>query len=245
MLEILDDLFKDQSPTASTDLEADEIILIADRSGSMSSIREDAQGGINEFVREQQKQGNANFTLVEFDTEIDAVYKQTDIKNVADYQLLPRGGTALYDAIGFTLANADNIKTTGKKICVIVTDGGENASREWEQKNVFDRIESLKEKGWDFLFLAANQDAMATGMGLGISYGETVTFGYDSQGTKDAYAVASTYTSNLRGGLSKSATIDALNIDIKNSVGLGKSAVGDFADLDTSDENEESDSDEE
>ena len=238
MLEMLDDLFKDQSPNASPDKEADEIILIADRSGSMGSIREDAQGGINEFIREQQKEGNANFTLVEFDDQIDAVYKQTDIKNVADYELLPRGMTSLYDAIGITLANADKITTTGKKICVIVTDGGENSSREWSQKNVFERIDSLKKNGWDFLFLAANQDAMGTGMSLGIDADETVTFAADSRGATSAYLATTNYVSNLRGGLSKSATIDMLNADLASLKGLGKSSVGDVTEAEEdSDEN--------
>ena len=240
MLEMLDDLFKDQSPTAAATLEADEIILIADRSGSMSSIREDAQGGINEFVRSQKKEpGEANFTLVEFDTQIDAVYKQTDIKHVADYELQPRGGTALYDAIGMTLFNADEIKTTGKKICVIVTDGDENSSREWSQQAVFDRIEELKEKGWDFLFLAANQDAMSTGMSLGMDAGETVTFDASAVGAASAYAATTNYVGNLRGGLSKSATIDMLDADLANMEGLGKSAVGDIDLSETSEDESE------
>jgi hypothetical protein len=236
MLEMLDDLFKDQSPSASPDKEADEIILIADRSGSMTSIRADAEGGINEFIREQKKEGNANFTLVEFDDSIDAVHKQTDIKNVADYELLPRGMTALYDAIGATLANADKITTTGKKICVIVTDGGENSSREWSQKAIFDRIDSLKENGWDFLFLAANQDAMGVGMSLGIEAGETVTFAADAVGASSAYAATTNYVSNLRGGMSKSMTMDMLNADIANMEGLGKSQVGDLELEEDSDE---------
>ena len=232
--EVLDDLFKNASPAASTDLEADEIILIADRSGSMFSIREDAQGGINTYIEEQRKVGNANLTFIEFDEEIDAVYKQTDIKNTSDYELIPRGGTALYDAIGFTLANADSIKTTGKKIVVIVTDGGENASHEWTQKNVFERIESLKKDGWDFLFLAANQDGMATGLSLGMERGETLTFASTGVGTQSAYAAAVNYTSNLRGGMSKGDTMSALDMDIKAMGGLSKTGV------DESDESDES-----
>lgn len=233
--EVLDDLFKTISPAASTDLEADEIILIADRSGSMFSIREDAQGGINTYIEEQRKVGNANLTFIEFDEEIGAVYEQTDIKNTSDYELVPRGGTALYDAIGFTLANADSIKTTGKKIVVIITDGGENASHEWTQENVFKRIESLKKSGWDFLFLAANQDAMATGMKLGMERGETLTFANTSVGTQSAYAAAVNYTSNLRGGMSKGDSISALDMDIKAMGGLSKTGV------DESDESEDKD----
>jgi len=222
MLDILDDLFKNPSPTASHNLEADEIILIVDRSGSMASIQEDAQGGINSFISEQQKEGNANLTMIEFDSKIDPIYKQTDIKDAKEYELIPRGSTALYDAVGATLANANGVKTTGKKIVVIVTDGGENSSREWTQDTVFERIESLKENDWDFLFLAANQDAMKTGMGLGIEAGETVTFDYSGEGVQAGYAAASTYTTNLRGGLSKSATMDALELEIEDSEVLSK-----------------------
>jgi hypothetical protein len=238
MLEMLDDLFKDQQLNASRDLGADEIILIVDRSGSMSSIREDAQGGINTFIKEQQKEGNANLTLVEFDQQIDAVYKQTDIKNVNDYELMPRGGTALYDAIGATLANADSVATTGKKIVVIVTDGGENSSREWTQEAIFDRIDSLKENDWDFLFLAANQDAMATGVSLGMAAGETVAFAASGQGMQAGYAAAVNYTSNLRSGMSKGATLDALDLEIKASADLGKN-LDDIGIIETSDSTEE------
>lgn len=222
MLDILDDLFKNPSPTASRDLEADEIILIADRSGSMYSIQPDAQGGINTFIAEQKKEGNANLTFIEFDSEIDAVYRQTDIKEATEYELVPRGATALYDAIGATLANAESIKTTGKKIVVIVTDGGENASQEWTQENVFKRIETLKEAGWDFLFLAANQNAMKIGMSLGMSAGETVAYNFSGEGSQAGYAAAVNYTTNLRGGMSKSAVMDALDTEIQTSSLLSK-----------------------
>ena len=222
MLDILDDLFKEPSPNASSNKEADEIILIADRSGSMTNIKSDAEGGINAFIKEQQKEGSANLTFVEFDDHVDAVYKQTDIKEAKDYDLQPRGMTALYDAIGATLANADSISTTGKKIVVIVTDGGENSSKEWTQQMVFDRIDSLKESGWDFLFLAAGQDAMGVGMSLGMIAGETVNFAATSVGTQAAYAVASTYTSSLRGGMSKSAVMDMIDDEVDKMDGVHK-----------------------
>lgn len=223
MLDILDDLFKDTPKNASPDSEADEIILIADRSGSMSSIREDAQGGINSFIEAQKKEGNANLTFIEFDSIIDAVYNQIDINEATEYELEPRGGTALYDAIGATLANANNIKTTGKKIVVIVTDGGENASQEWTRDTIFERIDSLKENGWDFLFLAANQDAMDVGTSLGFSAGETVNFAASSQGAQDAYGLASTYTSNIRGKqFSKQVVLDMMDEEIEKSDTLSK-----------------------
>ena len=221
-LDILDDLFKDTPKNASPDTEADEIILIADRSGSMYSIRADAQGGINSFIEDQKKEGNANLTFIEFDSEIDAVYKQIDINEATEYELEPRGGTALFDAIGATLANADSITTTGKKIVVIVTDGDENASQEWTRDMIFERIESLKENGWDFLFLAAGQDAMNVGMSLGISAGETVNFAASALGAAEAYGATGSYVTNLRSGLSKQATLDLLDLEIEDSQTLSK-----------------------
>ena len=223
MNEILDDLFKGTAKNASPDRDADEIILIADRSGSMSNIREDAQGGINAFIEEQKKEGNANLTFIEFDREITPVCTQTDINEAVEYELRPRGSTALYDAIGSTLANADSITTTGKKIVVIVTDGGENASEEWTQQMVFERIESLKENDWDFLFLAANQDAMSVGRGLGVSAGETVNFAASAVGAAGAYDIASTYTTNLRSReFSKEMVLDMLEDDIDKTEGVSK-----------------------
>lgn len=223
MNEILDDLFKGAPTAASSDTDADEIILIADRSGSMYSIQKDAQGGINTFIAEQKNLGNANLTFIEFDGEIDAVYKQTDIKDVSDYELIPRGSTALYDAIGYTLANADGITTTGKKIVVIVTDGGENASTEWRQSMIFERIESLKAAGWDFLFLAANQDAMDIGGRLGIEAGETLNFASTGVGTQAGYAVASNYTTNLRSrSMSKETVMDMMTQEAEETEGVSK-----------------------
>ena len=223
MLDMLDDLFKDLPKNASPDRDADEIILIADRSGSMWSIQEDAEGGINSFIADQKKEGNANLTFIEFDSEITPVYKQVDINEATEYKLQPRNSTALYDAIGGTLANADEIKTTGKKIVVIVTDGGENSSQEWTKESVFQRIDGLKENGWDFLFLAANQDAMGVGMSLGIDAGETINFAASSQGTAEAYGAATTYTSNLRSrSFSKEAVIDMLDQEIEQSETLSK-----------------------
>jgi len=223
MNEILDDLFKGAPKAASPSLEADEIILIADRSGSMSSIKLDAQGGINSFITEQQKEGNANLTFIQFDDTVEAVYKQTDIKDVKEYELEPRGMTSLYDAIGMTLANADSVATTGKKIVVIVTDGGENSSKEWRQETIFERIENLKAAGWDFLFLAANQDAMKTGTSLGIEAGETLTFASTGIGAQNAYGLASTYTSNLRSrAFDKNAVMDMLAKDAEETEGVNQ-----------------------
>ena len=78
-----------------------DITLVVDRSGSMSAIRDDAQGGVNEFIRQQKTEPNdANLTLVQFDTDYEFIYNGTPIQDVGEYELSPRGGTALLDAVG-------------------------------------------------------------------------------------------------------------------------------------------------
>ena len=81
--------------------ELTDITLVVDRSGSMQKIREDAEGGVNAFIEKQAKEpGEALLTLVQFDTEYDFVHKGVAIKEVPTYQLVPRGRTALLDAVG-------------------------------------------------------------------------------------------------------------------------------------------------
>jgi len=154
-----------------------DITLVVDRSGSMETIREDAEGGVNAFVREQAQQpGNALLTLVQFDTQYDFVHKGVPVKQVPAYKLVPRGNTALLDAVGrainetgerlATMAEADR---PGLVIFVIVTDGEENSSSEFSKTQIKEKIADQQAKyNWQFTFLGANQDAFAEAGGMGI-----------------------------------------------------------------------------
>ncbi len=214
---ILDDLFKKTPKQGDSISVADEIILIVDISGSMQSIKTDAQGGINAFIEEQKGVGEANLTIVEFDSSVDVVCERVNIKESKEYILEPRGMTALYDAIGFTLANAERLNPTGKVIVAVVTDGGENDSKEYSQDNVFERITELKEKGWEFLFLSADQDAFGTSAGLGFGAGQTVMFAASGDGVADAYNAIGTYTSAVRGGLNTAKATEELQNYVSTS----------------------------
>lgn len=108
-----------------------DITLVVDRSGSMSSIRDDAEGGINEFIRQQGRvEGEARITLVEFDTEYHFVENGTRVEDVKPYELIPRGATALLDAVGRAinetgsrLAALAEKDRPGLVVFVITTDG--------------------------------------------------------------------------------------------------------------------------
>jgi len=196
--QILDQLFKDMP--AKTGI--DEIIIIVDRSGSMATIKDDAEGGINTFIKQQQDlPGKANLTLVEFDDKVDRLYDRANIKEVTKYSLLPRGWTALYDAIGKTLADFKSVElgTDGTAgVVVIVTDGQENGSREYKQADVFGMITEFQDKGWNFLFLAAGQDAMAAGTRMGINSADTMSYAATKGGIDTAYETACLYASTVR-----------------------------------------------
>jgi hypothetical protein len=154
-----------------------DITLVVDRSGSMSSIRADAEGGINTLLAEQAAQpGQALLTLVHFDTEYEFVHRGVPVSRVPPYRLLPRGMTALLDAVGRAiaetgerLARTAEAERPGLVVFVVVTDGQENSSREYTKARIKEMIEHQQSVyNWQFTFLGANQDAFAEAGGLGI-----------------------------------------------------------------------------
>lgn len=184
------------------------IMFLIDRSGSMHSTAKDAIGGMKQFIADQQKvEGDCTLSVAQFDTTYELVHAARDIHHVPAPQLQPRGGTALYDSWGRAMADFKaGIKATPKAerpehiIFVVITDGGENASQEWTQEKVFAEVTKLTKKGWTFVYLGSNQDAMATGTGLGVAAGSTMTYDNTAIGTFNAYASASTLISNVRSG---------------------------------------------
>jgi hypothetical protein len=178
-----------------------EIVVIADRSGSMGSIRNDAIGGFNTFIGEQQKQGGeANLTVALFDDKYEIMQDKIPLGEAVlfdEKNFIPRGMTALFDAIGKTLNTLIERREKGEidgAIVTILTDGAENASREYRVEQIKTLIEKCeKDYGWEFIFLAANQDAFATGSTFGISAGNAYNFSADAAGLKGA-----TMAMNLR-----------------------------------------------
>jgi uncharacterized protein YegL len=178
------------------------IISIIDRSGSMNSIRKDMEGGFDNFVNEQKEvEGAATLTLVQFDTQYEVVYDNTNIIDVPNFSLQPRGGTALLDAIGKTLTtererinNMEKDDKPEKVVCIVITDGQENASTEYNRDRIFKMISDLEREEdtqWDFVFLGANQDAIAEGGSMGISRSKSFTYDASAVGTQAAFETLS------------------------------------------------------
>lgn len=171
-----------------------EIVCIIDRSGSMESIRSDAIGGFNRFLADQQEpEDPARLTMVLFDDQYEVVHNGTDIHAVpslTNNTFVPRGSTALLDAVGKTLntvsARLSEIPAndrTEKVIVAILTDGHENASREFSRSVIRDMISHYTtDLKWDFIYLAATQDAFSEAGQLGISADNTMQFVADAHG---------------------------------------------------------------
>lgn len=169
----------------------DEIICIIDKSGSMEPRRADAIGGFNRFLEDQKKIGtNARLTLVLFDDKRDVVYSGKEISHVKPldaFSYAPGGSTALLDAVGYTidrvgdrLSAMHENERPRKVIVAILTDGEENASREYTIGQVSRMIEHQRHKyNWEFFFLGANANVWTTAHQLNIP--KSNAFMYDAK----------------------------------------------------------------
>ncbi len=182
-----------------------DIWFLLDRSGSMASIERDVVTGFDRFFTEQRKQaGDATVTIVQFDDQephdvlVDAK-PLAKVRSIAE-RFEPRGMTPLYDAIGLLLDHAERRDgDAADQLVVILTDGMENASHAWTQKKLFKRVAKLRDAGWTFVFLGANQDSYAAGAGLAMAAGNVSNFRPDAAGTAAAYAGLTRTVSEWRG----------------------------------------------
>lgn len=188
--------------------EKTHIICILDRSGSMSSIISDSIGGFNTFLKQQKElPDEATITVALFDDRYELLYDNVNIKEAEELTKntwIPRGTTALYDAIGKTInGEKQRFNKLGKeapaKILVcIVTDGLENASKEYKIDNIRDLIKECENDDWNFIYLAANQDAFSVGQSFGVSAGNTYTYTANSTGVMDMINTVNYATTNYR-----------------------------------------------
>lgn len=190
-----------------------QIVVVLDRSGSMQFISQPTVEGLNSFIKEQRNaKGDATMTLVQFDHEYQVDYTAKPITEVKDLingeTFCPNGTTALFDAVGKTI---NDLNTTDDVVFVIITDGHENASREYDQKKVFGLIEEKKNMGWNFLFLGANQDAIKAGSSMGISASNSINYNANAGSVNTLYSNVSSKVSNFR-----SSKFDGMDIKLSS-----------------------------
>ena len=197
------------------------ISLILDRTGSMNDIREDVVGGFNAFLAAQQASPNpATFTLVQFDSQdpyevLHAAVAIAKVPPLTLAQYVPRASTPLYDAMGrgildleATLSAMPDSERPKKVIFVVVTDGQENASQEFDRARVTKLIEAKKVLGWDFVFLSADLEAFEHADRMGIDFSARLMFSKSKQGNDRAWAAASGKILNRRTGVAESVVFD-------------------------------------
>ena len=189
-----------------------EIVFILDRSGSMGGLEKDVIGGFNAFLEKQREQnGEGAVTLVLFDDRFEKVFDRVDLKNappLTDSQYFVRGSTALYDAVGRTVAETgQKLAALGESerpdrvIVAVTTDGFENASREYTQKRVRGMIEPQKQKyNWEFLFLGANIDAEQVAGGIGIGRERAANFAASAEGVQYTFDSVAKAVCMMRAG---------------------------------------------
>lgn len=179
------------------------ILAIIDKSGSMDSIKNDAIGGFNTFLEEQQQlEGKCLISTVLFDSEYELTYHGLNIneaEKLTTQNYKPGGMTDLFDSIGKGILDVEKMKIEAERyLCVILTDGDENSSKEFNKTTINKMISDRRETNWEFIFLAANQDAMSVGSSMGISTSNSATFVADSDGIGMAYSKMSKGATSYR-----------------------------------------------
>ena len=195
-----------------------EIVLVLDKSGSMSSIKKDTIGSTNEFIKGQkQEDGEANMSLVLFDTTYNLMYQSINIQSAAELNestYVPNGGTSLYDSVGLSMKmmkkrieELPEEERPEKVIFAILTDGEENSSRivnnegirKYTKEKIFEKVTKHQEDdGWVFIYLGANQDAMQVGHEMGVYANNTVSYEANTRGMTATMDSVNKFTKSYR-----------------------------------------------
>ena len=171
-----------------------DVIFVIDRSGSMSCVEDETIKGYNDFLGKQKKnKGQVFVTTVLFDDQYELLYTRENIlnvRNITNREYYARGCTALMDAIGKTITTMCNrVPKENRVLFVIMTDGLENASIEYNREQIKRLIK--KQNNWEFVFLGANIDSVKEGSSIGISKKRTANFKQNKESIGSVFECAS------------------------------------------------------
>ena len=206
--------------------EKTEIVVVMDRSGSMLAIKDDMVGGFKNFLIEQKEvDAPCVVSLYQFDDKFETVYEAVKLSKVESLELIPRGSTALLDAVGRSVALVQerHKKMTDsarpeKVVFVVITDGQENSSREWSREKIASVVKEVQngscdscgheKEGWQFLFLGANLDSFAEASKWGLNASSVANFNATKAGVGTAYNAVSRTLGNYRSGNSRGVELN-------------------------------------
>ena len=197
-----------------------DISVLLDRSGSMQSIKSAMESGFEEFLAVHREVPTTRLTLIQFDGQdpYEEVYVERPILEAPKLTLTPRGMTPLVDAVceaideaGRRFARKAEAKRPSKVLFLIITDGLENASRQFSREDVKRRVKhQTSQYQWEFVFLGANQDAVLEAGRLGFDLKKAVTYDVNRVGEtwRSLSKNTANYTSTHLVGAAASATLD-------------------------------------
>ena len=163
-----------------------DLFFILDRSGSMSGSERDTINGFNAFIEKQAvKKQNIRVTTILFDDKYQVLYSRkpiSEVKALTEKEYYVRGCTALLDSIGKTVNSYKN--EVGSAMCIITSDGYENASREYDRDQIRRIIENC---GWEFVFIGADIDSYAEASRIGIRKSRVANYNKTAEGHKEMY----------------------------------------------------------
>lgn len=193
-----------------TTAEPVQIICILDRSGSMRALVDDTIGGYNSFLEKQRNEpGTAEVTTVLFDDQYEKVVDSLNLAEAPEMtskEYYARGMTALLDAVGRTITDTlgkmekENICPGKRRVLfLIMTDGKENDSKEYNKDSVKALIDTTTEEyGWNYIFMGANIDSVAEAGAIGIKADHALNYKHDSAGIADSFARMDAAASEMR-----------------------------------------------
>ena len=194
------------------------LFVLLDRSGSMEAIRSEVIGGFNAFVAGQQINGaDARLTMVQFDTQdlAETVVDDVPIRQVKPLtraRFQPRGGTPVLDAPAHLVARARAQGRDGpvdaNVVVVTITDGLENASREFTRADIREMIGEREAAGWTFVYLSAGLDAYDDATSFGYAPGSVQAWAPDAEGATLAFSSLNVAVGGLRSKVRAAAPVD-------------------------------------
>ena len=197
------------------------ISVVLDKSASMGILSGSTIEGFNSFLMAQKEvEGEATMTLVQFANNTETVMEAEPVESADELNSRTYrangGSTSLLDALGRTMNSTETQiedmeeESPEKVIFVVITDGEENSSREFNRSQIMEMINRHREEdGWEFVFIGANQDAIQSGGGMGIRAGATLSYDQSAIGTRSMYMSLDNSMTNYR----SKCVADTINAD--------------------------------